>query len=62
MKNALKNRAILPDWRSNSIKDLLDLRHFQLLGELDQNKAVMLKYISKVENFLIKKNLASNPS
>ena len=46
MKNALQNRAIPPEWIIHFIKELLDLRHNQLLCELDQNEAVMFKYIS----------------
>ena len=47
IKNRLKERATQPDWRTNIVKELLDIKDNQLSCGLDQNEVnVMLKHIS----------------
>ena len=47
VKNRLKERATQPDWRTNIVKELLDIRDGQLNCGLDHNEVnVMLKHLA----------------
>ena len=47
VKNRLKERATQPDWRTNIVKELLDIRDGQLNCGLDHNEVnMMLKHLS----------------
>ena len=47
VKNRLRERATQPDWRTNIVKELLNIRDSQLSCGLDHNEVnMMLKYLS----------------
>ena len=47
IKNRLRERAPQPDWRTNIVKELLNIRDSQLICGLDHNEVnMMLKYLS----------------
>ena len=47
VKNRLRERATQPDWRTNIVKELLNIRDSQLSCGLDHNEVnTMLKYLS----------------
>ena len=47
LKKALQNRAPQPDWRSNIVRELMDIRDGQLLSNLEKDESnSMLRHIS----------------
>ena len=47
VNNRLRERATQPDWRTNIVKELLNIRDSQLSCDLDHNAVnMMLKYLS----------------
>ena len=47
LKKALQKRAPQPDWRSNIVRELMDIRDGQVLCNLEKDESnAMLRYIS----------------